>query len=143
LRNTTIRPYASTVEVSAHQITSGSPFGQFKVSTTCDLECYDFDSFLTKPCRWRNEKNTCDVNGDEIDFIRMKGSWGESEGDTIFGKSDRAANRIDSMFEGVSGQSQIKDYLVGITRISTKINHGLLLALLATASDLHHGITND
>ncbi|ETN75180.1 hypothetical protein NECAME_00591 [Necator americanus] len=60
------------------------------VSTICDLECYDFDSFLTKPCRWRNEKNTCDADGDEIDFIRMKGSWGESEGDTIFGTSDRA-----------------------------------------------------
>ncbi|KIH68225.1 hypothetical protein ANCDUO_01446 [Ancylostoma duodenale] len=43
--------------------------------------------------RWRNEKNTCDVNGDEIDFIRMKGSWGESEGDTIFGKSDRAGKQ--------------------------------------------------
>ncbi|PIO65744.1 hypothetical protein TELCIR_12567, partial [Teladorsagia circumcincta] len=67
-----------------------SPLGQFMVSTCCDLECYDFDSFLTKACRWRNEKNTCSWDGDELDFIRMKGSWGESEGDTIFGKSDRA-----------------------------------------------------
>ncbi|KAL6725122.1 hypothetical protein Aduo_019934 [Ancylostoma duodenale] len=48
------------------------------------------DSTELELVRWRNEKNTCDVNGDEIDFIRMKGSWGESEGDTIFGKSDRA-----------------------------------------------------
>ncbi|KAK5969557.1 MAM domain-containing protein, partial [Trichostrongylus colubriformis] len=39
---------------------------------------------------WRNEKNTCSYDGDEIDYIRMKGSWGESEGETIFGKSDRA-----------------------------------------------------
>ncbi|KAK6013211.1 hypothetical protein OSTOST_21531, partial [Ostertagia ostertagi] len=39
---------------------------------------------------WRNEKNTCSWDGDEIDFIRMKGSWGQSEGDTIFGKSDQA-----------------------------------------------------
>ncbi|WKY15356.1 hypothetical protein Q1695_000663 [Nippostrongylus brasiliensis] len=67
-----------------------SPFGQFKISCTCDLECYDFDSLLTKPCRWRNEKNTCSWDGDEVDYIRMKGSWGESEGNTIFGKSDRA-----------------------------------------------------
>ncbi|KAK6025840.1 hypothetical protein OSTOST_08247, partial [Ostertagia ostertagi] len=37
-----------------------------------------------------NEKNTCSWDGDEIDFIRMKGSWGQSEGDTIFGKSDQA-----------------------------------------------------
>ncbi|KJH48780.1 hypothetical protein DICVIV_05105 [Dictyocaulus viviparus] len=68
----------------------GSPFGQFIISRIWELECYDFDSFFTTPCRWRNERNTCDSNGDEMDFIRMKGSWGDIEASNIFGKSDKA-----------------------------------------------------
>uniref|UniRef100_A0A1I7XVN6 ADP-ribosyl cyclase/cyclic ADP-ribose hydrolase n=1 Tax=Heterorhabditis bacteriophora TaxID=37862 RepID=A0A1I7XVN6_HETBA len=67
-----------------------SLLGQFKISTACDLDCYDFDSFLTKPCRWRNEEVSCDGVHDELDFIRMKGSWGLDEGEIIFGKEDRA-----------------------------------------------------
>ncbi|CAI5453951.1 unnamed protein product [Caenorhabditis angaria] len=66
----------------------GSAIGNVVVQYQCDLECYDFDSFFTKPCRWHNEKNGCDGVHDELDWIRMRGAWGKP-GDDVFMKTDR------------------------------------------------------
>lgn len=36
---------------------------------------------------WHNEENSCDGVHDQLDWMRMRGAWGE-DGKTIFGKTD-------------------------------------------------------
>ncbi|CAI2358215.1 unnamed protein product [Caenorhabditis sp. 36 PRJEB53466] len=66
----------------------GSILGNVVIQCTCDLECHDFDSFFTRSCRWHNEKNGCYGNGDELDWIRMRGAWGQ-DGESVFMKTDK------------------------------------------------------
>ncbi|CAJ0583543.1 unnamed protein product, partial [Mesorhabditis spiculigera] len=60
-----------------------SILGQFKLSYPCDLICDSFDAFGSMPCRWRNEWTICG-SGDELDWVRACGNWGDEQAKDIF-----------------------------------------------------------